>query len=222
MRFDFHIHTKYSYDSILEPKIIVKQALRKGIKALSITDHNTIKGSFAVLKESKQRGEKLLVVPGIEIKTNVCDIIGLFIQEEIKSRQIYEVVDNIKDQGGLVALPHPYSRGRKPSKELIAKIDLIEVFNGRATEHENRQALTLFEKTHKGITAGSDAHFAFELGKVNLIMPFSSESIDEYEIRKTLLNPSNLTIEGKESGILTHVLSFSVEMGKRLVNKLVR
>ena len=54
MKSDFHIHTKYSYDSILEPRVLVKHALRKGTSILAITDHNTIQGIFAILKEAKK------------------------------------------------------------------------------------------------------------------------------------------------------------------------
>lgn len=220
MKSDFHIHTKYSYDSILEPKVLVQHALRKGINILAITDHDTVQGSFAVLKEVKQRGNKIFVVPGIEVKTSGGNIIGIFIREEIKSRQIFEVIDSVKDQGGLTVLSRPYRRGRKPRKEILSKIDLIEVFNGRATEQENRLALGLVEKTYKGIVAGSDAHFAFELGRVSIKLPFYPSSIDEDKIRKTLLNPSNLIIEGKESDFPVHVLNFPIEIGKRLVKKL--
>ena len=117
-------------------------------------------------------------------------------------------------------MPHPYSKERKLSRELLSKIDLIEVFNGRATEQENRLALGLVEKTHKGVIAGSNAHFAFELARVSVNLPFRSSSVDEDKIRETLLNPSKLIIECKESGFLVHVLSFYVEIGKKLVRKL--
>ena len=47
---DLHIHSKYSYDGILEPKDIVKIAIKKGLDGIAITDHNTVKGALEAKK----------------------------------------------------------------------------------------------------------------------------------------------------------------------------
>lgn len=44
MRFDLHIHSGYSFDSLLDPKRIIKKAIKKNLNGIAITDHNTILG----------------------------------------------------------------------------------------------------------------------------------------------------------------------------------
>lgn len=136
--------------------------MRRGLSGIAITDHNTISGGLEVKKVNKDR--KFTVIVGSEIQTEVGDIIGLFLNEEIKTRNSVEVIEEIKDQGGYVILPHPY-RGHKLNKNVITKSDAIEIFNGRSTYEENNLALELAKKLDKPVTVGSDAHFACEIGK---------------------------------------------------------
>ena len=161
MILDLHIHSKCSFDSILEPKQIIKVAKKRGLDGVAITDHNTIKGGLEAKKINKS--QDFLVIVGSEVNTEVGDIIGLFLTEEIKSRNSMEVIEEIKKQGGLVVLPHPY-RGHKLNDELLKRIDVIEGFNARTNDKDNEEAVKLAEKYNKPIIAGSDAHFASEIG----------------------------------------------------------
>ena len=95
---DLHVHTKYSFDCLLEPRTVIKIALMRGLSVIAITDHNTVKGSLAAIRVASSV-EKLIVIPGIEVKTDMGDLIGLYVQEEIKSRDFYDVIDEIRDQG---------------------------------------------------------------------------------------------------------------------------
>ena len=104
-----------------------------------------------------------IVIVGSEIHTEVGDIIGLCLSEEIKSKNSIEIFEEIKTQGGFVVLPHPF-RGHKLNQYIIEHSDAIEVFNGRSTAEENFKALELAKKYNKPFTAGSDAHFAAEIG----------------------------------------------------------
>ena len=163
MIFDFHIHSKYSFDSILEPKKIIKVAKKKGLDGVAITDHNSIKGSLDAQKINKD--QDFLVIIGSEINTEKGDIIGLFLNEEIKSRNSIEVIDEIHEQDGIVVLPHPY-RGHEIDelRKILDRIDLIEVFNARNNELQNRKAGELATTCKMHTTAGSDAHFSSEIG----------------------------------------------------------
>ncbi|MBA7650996.1 Ubiquinone biosynthesis O-methyltransferase [subsurface metagenome] len=172
MILDLHIHSKYSFDSILEPKRIIKVAKNKGLDGIAITDHNTIKGGLEVEKINKDHD--FLVIVGSEISTEVGDITGLFLNEEIKSRNSMEVIEEIKEQGGIVVLPHPY-KGHKLNDGLISSVDVIESFNSRTGRYENFFAEELAEKYKKPTIAGSDAHFESEIG-----------------MAKTLINSQNL------------------------------
>lgn len=163
MNFDLHIHSKYSFDSLLEPKKIIKIAKKRGLDGVAITDHNTIKGSLEAKKINKDHD--FLVILGSEIGTEIGDITGLFLNEEIKSRDSLEVIAEIHEQDGIVVLPHPY-RGHKIDelREILGRIELIEVFNARNNELQNHKADELVAYYEMHSIAGSDAHFSSEIG----------------------------------------------------------
>jgi len=169
---DLHIHSKYSFDSLLSPRTILKVSKREGLTGIAVTDHNTIRGALEIKKINKDRD--FTVIIGSEISTDIGDIIGLCINEEIKSRNSIEVIKDIKDQDGFVVLPHPF-RGHKLDQCTIEQFDAIEVFNGRSTPEENIKALRLAECYNKPFTAGSDAHFATEIG--NAYIAFDLDSL---------------------------------------------
>ena len=62
-RIDLHIHTTAS-DGLHTPAEIVEMARRKGLRVLSITDHDTVKGVAPAIEVA---GDHLEVVPGVEI-----------------------------------------------------------------------------------------------------------------------------------------------------------
>jgi len=165
----FHIHTRYSHDSLIHPRKILKICKQLKINTVYITDHNTIKGSFVAKKYEKEFNIK--VVPGIEVKTEYGDIIGVDITEDIKTRNFEEVIDIIKQQGGVSILPHPF-RGHKNIEYLASKVDIIEVWNARNSPEQNQKALDLAKKLNKPQIAGSDAHLYSEIS--NAILEFSS------------------------------------------------
>ncbi len=62
---DLHNHTTYS-DGTLSPTDLVKEAITAGIKALAITDHDTLAGWDEALSAA---GDALEIVPGVELST---------------------------------------------------------------------------------------------------------------------------------------------------------
>lgn len=163
---DLHIHSKYSFDSIMSPKRIIKTAIKKNIDLIAVTDHNTIKGGVEVKKAS---GNSITVIVGAEIKTDIGDIIGFNLNEEIKNVNWEEVLDQIKAQGGLSMLPHPY-RSHREICEVAKKVDFIEIWNARSTIEQNEQAFNLAKKLGKKALAGSDAHLYSEIGNVKIFV----------------------------------------------------
>jgi len=162
--FDLHMHSHYSFDSLMHPKKLCRRAKKIGLSAIAITDHNTIQGSFKASEYAKDNN--LIVIKGSEVTTNLGDVIGLFISEEIKSREFYDVISEIHDQNGLVYLPHPYASHTKLDQMDIKKFDVIEAINGRKLQWQNEKAVELV-KTHGKIgLGGSDAHILFQLGCV--------------------------------------------------------
>ncbi len=184
MKIDFHIHTIYSKDSLTKLKDLAKKSKRLGIVPV-ITDHNTIKGAL----KFKEFGLEYII--GEEIKTDKGDLIGLFLNEEIKKgTNFYEALDLIKEQGGIAYLPHMYDNLRKGVGE--EKVEIIEVINGRATKEVNEKAKKWAKKNNLLMAGGSDAHFLFEFGQVWT------------EIEGIELEPKNLLKALKNSKIKTN------------------
>ncbi len=200
MKFDLHVHSKYSYDSNLSPEKIIKFAKKKGLNGVAITDHNTILGGIETSRINKDKDFHVIV--GEEIKTEYGDIVALFIREEITARNFEDVVDEIKNQEGLSVLAHPFRHFKSPEK-IINKLDLVEGFNARSKAEDNLKAIEIAKRYNKALCAGSDAHFSFELGM--------GRTIANEEIEEALRN-GDCEIEGKESNYyFVHGLSVSME-----------
>jgi hypothetical protein len=108
-------------------------------------------------------GNPQFVIRAGEYKTEKGDIIGLFLNEEIRSRNSNDIIHEIRAQGGLVVLPHPY-KGHRLDDELLDQIDLVETFNARCSLGQNESSRALALRLNKPEIAGSDAHCAAEIG----------------------------------------------------------
>jgi len=160
MIFDFHIHSKYSFDSVMSPERIVRVAQDNGLDCIAITDHNSIKGG---LEGKKYENKNIKVLIGEEISTNHGDLIGINLKEEIKEKDFFKAVKEIKRQGGVSILPHPY-KGHKNIENIAQHVDIIEAYNSRISHDLNEKARNLAEKLNKPFICGSDAHFYREIG----------------------------------------------------------
>jgi len=170
MKYDFHTHSKYSSDGVIEPKKLVKTAIRKNLSGIAVTDHNTIQGG---LKAKEFETENFEVVVGSEIITERGEVIGLFLSEEISSKIYLDVITEIKEQNGVVVLPHPFDdirgNGTYPNCQDAKLVDYIEVFNSRCLREKfNAEALSYARKNHMKKIAGSDAHFPHEIGNAGV------------------------------------------------------
>ncbi|MBA7499039.1 hypothetical protein ES704_01778 [subsurface metagenome] len=199
MEYDLHIHSKYSHDGVLEPEKIVKIATKRGLDGIAITDHNTRKGG---LKAKEYETDDFKVIVGSEIMTEKGEIIGLFLSEEIKSRDIQSVISEIKEQNGVVVIPHPFDKLRRstfrPTKEDVKFIDCVEGFNSRCVfQKYNKKAVEFAIKHNLTIVAGSDAHFLNEIGNAGIIT-------ETEDIRAAIMT-RDVKMFGKKSSITNHV-----------------
>lgn len=212
-KIDMHVHTKHSGDAVNETKDILKQAKKAGLSGIGITDHDTTKGAFEVLKEAKNGGA-LSVIVGCEIKTaERGEILGYFLNEEVKSRNTLEVIDELRAQDAFISIPHPFDmfrRRTKITKELAEKIHAIEVFNSRCIlNYFNQKALDAAREYNLALTAGSDAHEISSIGKAGVTV----SSMAEEELRKELF--SNSSFFGERLSILF----LGKRLGKRILLK---
>jgi len=171
VKWDMHIHTKYSPDSTTEITDILAAAKRAGMDGIAVTDHDTIKGGVEAAKLAKD----VEVRVGCEVGCEEGDVLGYDLTEEVKSTRFLDAIDEIKGQGGTVAVPHPFDfiRGAAVNNtklilEAKAKISYLEV-NGRSFPFINNKARKLSAKSGIPLIGGSDAHYAWEVGGTHTI-----------------------------------------------------
>jgi predicted metal-dependent phosphoesterase TrpH len=173
---DLHMHTDHSHDCATPVEVLLATAREQGLGAIAVTDHNEISGALQASSLSLQDGPKVIV--GEEIKTaGQGEVIGLFIKEKIpRGLSLQETVAEIKRQGGVVYVPHPFDRMHAvPDYEhllaILDQVDAIEVYNPRvAIGSFNEEAVRFAAKYRIIAGAGSDSHVAQGLGSVRIKM----------------------------------------------------
>lgn len=173
IRVDLHLHTLGSRDCLSDPEAVLARARSEGLDRIAVTDHDRIGVALEMYRRHPAR-----IIPGEEVKTaEGVDVIGLYLREEIPGgTPARETCRRIREQGGLVYLPHPFAPGKGGSGALADEIaplcDVIEVFNARLHRSElNRRARALAERHGLPGGAGSDAHTLGELGRVRITLP---------------------------------------------------
>jgi len=161
IRIDLHMHTWFSGDATISPKLIADQLhAHSFIKGVAITDHDTLQGYFHARKLAKAY-EDILIIPGIEVSTHEGHINILGIEEKPKHpMSVGSVVDFARERGGTIVIPHPY---RELGLGDIAKniqADAVEVLNAYSTDKQNKMAQELAKEKNLPGVAGSDAHTA--------------------------------------------------------------
>ena len=161
---DLHLHTAWSHDCTVETAELLDHAELEGLRAIAVTDHNVFGGALEAVELARDRD--LIVIPGEEVKTDgQGEVIGLFLREEIpRGMSFADTIAAIKEQGGLVYLPHPFDRlhtvpDSSTLHRHLADIDVFEVYNARLLrEGHNDEALRFARKYNLTQGAGSDAH----------------------------------------------------------------
>jgi len=210
LKADLHIHSLYSNDSIAKPESILTAASDRGIGIIAITDHETTDGwkTFSQLKNKYP----VDIVYGQETKVYmdnriVGEILGLYLEKPIKSKNAIGVINEIRAQNGLISIAHPFSERRH---EFLAYTEIddwqdiaIETLNGRTySTRDNEMARNLAKRLNTPITAGSDAHTPFEVG--NVYLEFDGKTPED--LRKAILN-RDAKAKGHSSNALLSIIS---------------
>ncbi len=173
---DLHMHTDHSSDCATPVDVLLATAVEVGLGAIAVTDHNEISGAHDAAAKAADYGIKVIV--GEEVMTaDQGEVIGLFINEKIpRGMTLEETILEIRRQGGLVYVPHPFDRLHSvPDYEhmlaIVSDIDAIEVFNPRiAIPAFNEEAVRFAAKYRIVGGAGTDGHVAQALGAVRITM----------------------------------------------------
>lgn len=213
IRIDFHMHTRGSHDCLTDPDAVLAAARARGVERIAITDHNEI----AVSLEMHRRHPDA-VIPGEEVKTaEGVDVIGLYLKERIpKGTPALETAARIREQGGLVYLPHPFARGKGGGGDLVETLvpylDIIEVHNGRLRPRSlNARAAAVADREGLHRTAGSDAHTVGEVARSYVELP--AHPNEPAALLEAL--PSGV-IHGVTSHPVVHLASTWAKVRKRL------
>lgn len=162
--FDLHMHSRHSFDGLMSPAHMIALGKRRGLSGIAVTDHNTIAGGLEAA--ARNNDPSFLVIVGSEVVTEVGDILALFLTKEIRSQRSLDVVDEIHDQGGIAILPHPYNQHQDLTSALFAKLDGVEIYNGRDKRDYSQQAYAeIAEPFGLATMANSDAHLYWEIGR---------------------------------------------------------
>jgi predicted metal-dependent phosphoesterase TrpH len=198
MKLDLHNHTWYSPDSITSPREFIRRSKAQGV-VLAVTEHGNGDSWKALVAESKRhhwpfiRGEEQRVYRGDAFAG---ELIGLFLHEPIRARQVDDFLDEVHRQDGLVLVPHPFDNRLRGSaaafnglEEIVNRIDLVEVFNARIRAPQRNDLAADFAARHnKPVSAGSDAHLPWEISNCHVHV----EAEDLEEARKSLLRNKSL------------------------------
>lgn len=206
MKVDLHIHTLYSGDCLTPLDKVLACALKRGLDCMAITDHNEIEGALRLQEKSP-----IKIIVGEEIRTNRGEITGYFLKERIKpGLSPARTVEEIRKQGGLVCIPHPFDRLRSSRLDLAAlleieqEIDMVEVFNARNVyAADNEKARSYAVDMGKMFAVGTDAHWPWEIGRSWMdIGDFTDAASFKAAFAAV---PVGFSGECRKSGLLVHV-----------------
>lgn len=212
IKVDLHVHTECSGDSLLSFEAITTTCQQRDIGCVAITDHNTIAGALAF-----KRIAPFTVIVGEEIKTTAGEITGLFLSQQIpKGLSPQETIDRIREQGGLVYIPHPFCRVRRSRlrrdvlEKIAPQIDIVEIFNSRTLlGRDNKRAKRFARKHGLPCGAGSDAHTAYEIGRAYVEM-------EEFQGEEEFLrNLAQGRVVGQLTAPLIHIITSLMKVYKK-------
>ena len=174
MKADLHAHTHFSRDAVTSVETFARRYARAGIDCVAVSDHNNVDGALAVREVASFQ-----VIVSEEIKSSEGEIIGLFLQETIRKGLTPEdTVRAIREQSGLVLVPHPYDRIRRSVLReeallrILPQVDIIEVFNSRTVYQDDiDKSRRLAEEHGKLMSAATDAHTPWEIGLAYTELP---------------------------------------------------
>jgi predicted metal-dependent phosphoesterase TrpH len=204
LKADLHIHTKYSLDCQTPLDKIISRCQELRINCIAIADHGTAEGGLAMQKIAPFK-----VIVAEEILTTEGEIMGMFLKETIPSGITpQEAVKRIREQSGLVNIPHPFETIRGSAlkdrviNDIAKDIDLMEVLNSRSPFPANSNKARDFALKHNiPAGAGSDAHSVFEIGNAYIEIP-------EFNTKEEFLKAMRQgKIYGKRSGVFVHFVS---------------
>jgi hypothetical protein len=189
LKIDLHVHSHYSYDSLIHPEELVYYAKKKGLDGVAITDHDRLDSAHAIAKETD-----FFIIPGMEITSKHGHIVALNVQEPVpKGLTADETIDRIHIAGGIAVACHPVTIFKGSlGKHTSPRFDAIEVINSTAVPFRRsvKLAQKLANRYGKPQVAGTDAHYGPQIGYAYTVVD-AEPQVDAVigAIRKGLTQP---------------------------------
>ena len=168
---------------------MVRTAASRGLTHLAITDHDTIDGALVARDYAAREGIEITILVGQEVKTSEGDLIAVFLDRPIETGlPPAQAIAAIREQGGVVGIPHPFDRFRGSllagsdagddgdagdvagaasagPAALAPLVDWVEAHNARIMVGRGNEQATAFAREHElpGV-AVSDSHSTLEIG----------------------------------------------------------
>jgi predicted metal-dependent phosphoesterase TrpH len=179
-RADIHMHTTAG-DGWISPARLVQEVSRRRLSVVAVTDHDHVEGARRVEELLAQQNSVVSMIRGVEVSTRSGHLLGLFVEKPPRPmRPVQESIDVIKEQGGLVVVPHPLGRlvpslSRRRIDSLLNagyEIDGIETYNPSPANSPQRAAvLSANQEWGLAEIGASDAHFWQHIGAGYTLFP---------------------------------------------------
>lgn len=123
---DLHAHTSYS-DGTLSPISLVRQAERRGLDVVAVTEHNGVLAGRIARAFSEVVGGPTVIV-GEEVTTGSFHLVALGLERTVSPMQpLPEVIADVHAQGGVAIAAHPVARYHRAFDAVRPDLDGVEV-----------------------------------------------------------------------------------------------
>lgn len=220
MKLSFHNHSEYSWDCRTSLSDLERLCEERGIEAITITDHNEIRGAQLAAEQFKS----VKVIIGEEINTAEGEVVGIFLTRKINpGLSLEETLSEIHRQNGLAVVVHPFDRLRRHVMNTdalirhLADIDIIEVYNSRTVFPQDNVKASIFARQHaKPVIAGNDAHTPAEVGLSTVDVPTFTDA------KSFLINLQSATLHTRQAPIWVHAITKLVKWETQIKRKMAR
>lgn len=231
MKFDLHVHTTASSDSIMETEELYAAAAARGIDGIAVTNHDVL--------EKVESRDGIFVIPAIEVSTDAGHILIYFVKEDIckklrkNERGVFlfsEVVREARTQGALIFAAHPFSPEIPREDAVWEALDGVELFNSRIVHSRifdaNERALSLCREKKLAFSAGSDAHSKEEVGAAFIELDLTSDDMTspdfEEKFKAALLSRKGKVFAGYNARKVVFSCKRKSYLKRKLYKKLIR
>ncbi len=182
LRGELHVHSTFS-DGRDSPDQIILEAINRELDFISITDHDTFKGSLKAARAVNSMNLDIVVIIGAEIRSDEGDLL-IYCPETPIDRfpsSALELADYAREHDCIAIPAHPFDIHRKGIGDLVYSYrwDAIEVFNAFSDMFSNRKAQQAAKEMNIPGIAGSDAHVLETIGSALTLVEVNELSAEE-------------------------------------------